>query len=74
MYVPTVSSVQKIKDPNAKKPEDWDEDEEIEDPNDKKPDNWDKIEPTIPDKDAKKPEDWNEEEDGACGSLPSCGP
>ena len=56
--------LQKIKDPSAKKPEDWDEEEEIEDPNDKKPDNWDKIEPTIPDKDAKKPDDWNEEEDG----------
>lgn len=55
----------KIKDPKAKKPEDWDEREEIPDPEDKKPDGWDDIPATIPDKDAKKPEDWDDEEDGA---------
>lgn len=54
----------KIKDPNAKKPEDWDERAEIADPEDKKPEGWDDIPATIPDKEAKKPEDWDEEEDG----------
>ncbi|KAG2496156.1 hypothetical protein HYH03_005758 [Edaphochlamys debaryana] len=53
-----------IKDPKAKKPEDWDEREEIADPAEKKPDGWDDIPATIPDKDAKKPEDWDDEEDG----------
>jgi hypothetical protein len=32
---------QTIKDPDAKKPEDWDERPEIEDPEDKKPEGWD---------------------------------
>merc|ERR1712121_366762 len=31
----------KIKDPEAKKPEDWDEREKIDDPDAKKPDDWD---------------------------------
>jgi len=53
-----------IKDPNAKKPEEWDEREEIADPEDKKPEGWDDIPATISDPDAKKPEDWNDEEDG----------
>ncbi|VDN55011.1 unnamed protein product [Dracunculus medinensis] len=53
----------KIKDPDAKKPEDWDERENIPDPDDKKPDDWDKPE-HIPDPDAKKPEDWDDEMDG----------
>ncbi|GFR39621.1 hypothetical protein Agub_g85 [Astrephomene gubernaculifera] len=53
-----------IKDPKAKKPEDWDEREEIPDPEDKKPEGWDDIPATIADKTAKKPEDWDEEEDG----------
>uniref|UniRef100_M4EPP3 small monomeric GTPase n=2 Tax=Brassica campestris TaxID=3711 RepID=M4EPP3_BRACM len=54
----------KIKDPNAKKPEDWDEQEYIPDPEDKKPNGYDDIPKEIPDTDAKKPEDWDEEEDG----------
>ncbi|CAF1924364.1 unnamed protein product [Brassica napus] len=54
----------KIKDPSAKKPEDWDEQEYIPDPEDKKPDGYDDIPKEIPDTDAKKPEDWDEEEDG----------
>nr|VDD08103.1 unnamed protein product [Brassica rapa] len=54
----------KIKDPNAKKPEDWEEEEYIPDPEDKKPDGYDDIPKEIPDTDAKKPEDWDEEEDG----------
>jgi len=53
----------KIKDPEAKKPEDWDDKEYIDDPDDKKPGDWDKPE-HIPDPDAKKPEDWDDEMDG----------
>jgi len=54
----------KIKDPSAKKPEDWDEQEYISDPEDKKPDGYDDIPKEIPDTDSKKPEDWDDEEDG----------
>lgn len=53
----------KIKDPNAKKPEDWDDKPTIPDPDDKKPDDWEKPE-HIPDPDATKPEDWDDEMDG----------
>ncbi|KAK1805879.1 hypothetical protein P4O66_012939 [Electrophorus voltai] len=68
----------KIKDPEAKKPENWDDNATIDDPEDTKPENrtlnpqpllfclfqdWDKPE-NIPDPDAKKPEDWDEEMDG----------
>ncbi|PAA74587.1 hypothetical protein BOX15_Mlig004264g3 [Macrostomum lignano] len=53
----------KIKDPAAKKPDDWDEREKIDDPNDKKPEDWDKPK-TIPDPKAKKPDDWDDEMDG----------
>ncbi|KAG8540855.1 hypothetical protein GDO81_030168 [Engystomops pustulosus] len=53
----------KIKDPEAKKPDDWDERPKIDDPEDKKPEDWDKPE-HIPDPDASKPEDWDEEMDG----------
>ncbi|KAK7501480.1 hypothetical protein BaRGS_00007284 [Batillaria attramentaria] len=53
----------KIKDPDAKKPDDWDEREKIDDPDDKKPEDWDKPE-HIPDPDAKKPDDWDDEMDG----------
>ncbi|KAL1433436.1 hypothetical protein MTO96_012555 [Rhipicephalus appendiculatus] len=45
----------KIKDPEAKKPEDWDDRAKIDDPDDKKPEDWDKPE-YIPDPDATKPE------------------
>lgn len=55
--------VKKIKDPEAKKPEDWDDREYIDDPEDTKPEDWDKPE-HIPDPDAKKPEDWDDEMDG----------
>lgn len=54
----------KIKDPDAKKPEDWDDNEYIDDPEDKKPEDWEKPE-HIPDPEAKQPEDWDEEMDGA---------
>ncbi|XP_041967614.1 calreticulin-like isoform X1 [Alosa sapidissima] len=53
----------KIKDPDAKKPEDWDDRVTIDDPEDTKPEDWDKPE-NIPDPDAKKPDDWDEEMDG----------
>lgn len=53
----------KIKDPEAKKPEDWDDRATIPDPDDKKPEDWDKPE-HIPDPDATKPEDWDDEMDG----------
>jgi len=53
----------KIKDPEAKKAEDWDDKEYQDDPEDKKPDDWDQPE-HIPDPDAKKPEDWDDEMDG----------
>ncbi|PIC27573.1 hypothetical protein B9Z55_019786 [Caenorhabditis nigoni] len=53
----------KIKDPDAKKPEDWDEREYIDDAEDVKPEDWEKPE-HIPDPDAKKPEDWDDEMDG----------
>jgi len=54
-----------IKDPEAKKPEDWDERARIPDPEDQKPEGWDDIPATIPDPEAEKPEDWNDEEDGS---------
>lgn len=53
----------KIKDPAAKKPEDWDDRAKIDDPDDKKPEDYDKPE-LIADPDAKKPGDWDDEEDG----------
>ncbi|KAG5276221.1 hypothetical protein AALO_G00129410 [Alosa alosa] len=53
----------KIKDPEAKKPDDWDEKEKIDDPEDAKPEDWDKAE-NIPDPDAQKPDDWDDEMDG----------
>jgi calreticulin len=53
-----------IKDPNAAKPEDWDDQEYIPDPESKKPEGHDLIPKEIPDPNAEKPEDWDEEEDG----------
>jgi len=52
-----------IKDPEAKKPEDWEDNPKIDDPEDTKPDDWEKPQ-YIPDPDAKKPEDWDDEMDG----------
>ncbi|KAK8545958.1 hypothetical protein V6N12_026765 [Hibiscus sabdariffa] len=63
----------RIRDPNAKKPQDWDDKEYIPDPEDKKPEGYDDIPKEVADPDAKKvngknyvhqPEDWDEEEDG----------
>lgn len=53
----------KIKDPNAKKPEDWEDNPTIDDPDDSKPEDWDKP-ATIPDPEAQKPADWDTEMDG----------
>merc|ERR1719399_1864280 len=53
-----------IKDPAAKKPDDWVDKAKIVDPDDKKPDDWDNQPEEIPDPDAKKPEDWDDEDDG----------
>lgn len=53
----------KIKDPEAKKPSDWDDTPKIDDPTDSKPDDWDQPE-FIPDPEATKPEDWDDEMDG----------
>eukprot|EP00884_Botryococcus_braunii_P021515 jgi/Botrbrau1/8047/Bobra.13_2s0016.1 len=54
----------KIRDPDAKKPEDWDEREKIDDPEDVKPEGWDDEPEMIVDAEATKPEDWDDEEDG----------
>lgn len=53
----------KIKDPEAKKPDDWVDNAKIDDPEDSKPEDWDKPE-HIPDPDAAKPDDWDDEMDG----------
>ncbi|KAG6421850.1 hypothetical protein SASPL_118409 [Salvia splendens] len=53
-----------IKDPEAKKPEDWDDKETIPDPEDTKPEGYDDIPKEVADPNAKKPEDWDDEEDG----------
>merc|ERR1719247_780593 len=52
-----------IKDPEAKKPEDWDDRATIPDPEDVKPEDWEQPE-HIADPDATKPEDWDDEMDG----------
>merc|ERR1711874_490516 len=52
-----------IKDPEAKKPEDWDERAKIDDTEDTKPEDYDQPE-HIADPDATKPEDWDDEMDG----------
>merc|ERR1712154_94678 len=53
-----------IKDPDAKKPDDWVDEAKIVDPDDKKPDDWDDQPEEIADPDAKKPDDWDDEDDG----------
>jgi len=52
-----------IKDPEAKKPDDWVDQAKLDDPEDTKPEDWDKPE-HIADPDATKPEDWDDEMDG----------
>ncbi|KAF2071555.1 hypothetical protein CYY_007127 [Polysphondylium violaceum] len=55
-----------IKDPEATKPEDWDETQpaRIEDPEAVKPDDWQDNEPELVPSDETQPEEWNEEDDG----------
>ncbi|KAI8141178.1 Calreticulin family-domain-containing protein [Fennellomyces sp. T-0311] len=53
-----------IKDPEAKKPEDWVDEAEIDDPEDKKPEGYDDIPEFIADPEATKPEDWDDDMDG----------
>merc|ERR1712033_2364 len=53
----------KIKDPEASKPEDWDDRAKIDDPEDTKPEDWDQPE-HVSDPDAKKPDDWDDDMDG----------
>lgn len=53
-----------IKDPEAKKPEDWVEEAMIVDETDVKPAGYDDIPEFIPDPAAKKPEDWDDDMDG----------
>eukprot|EP01132_Coremiostelium_polycephalum_P000508 gene508-640_t len=55
-----------IPDPEATKPEDWDEDQpaRIPDPEATKPDDWLDNEPEFAPSDEAKPEEWNDEEDG----------
>lgn len=53
-----------IDDPNAEKPEDWDDREYIDDPDDVKPEGYDDIPAKIQDPNAQKPDDWDDEEDG----------
>jgi hypothetical protein len=58
---------EKIPDPNAVKPSDWDETvaEFIDDPEALRPEDWDEsASEYIKDPTAVKPEDWNDEEDG----------
>jgi len=53
-----------IKDPEAKKPDDWVENAMIDDPEDVKPEGWDDIAEYIADPEAEIPEDWDEDMDG----------
>ncbi|XP_025421754.1 calreticulin-like [Sipha flava] len=53
----------KIKNPEVKKPEDWDDRKTIDDPNDEKPEDWDKPK-LVSDPAAIKPNDWDDEMDG----------
>ncbi|XP_043276852.1 calreticulin [Venturia canescens] len=53
----------KIKDPEAKKPEDWDDRPTIPDPKDEKPEDWDQPK-HIADLSTEKPKDWDDEMDG----------
>mmetsp|Transcript_12128 Transcript_12128/g.16523 ORF Transcript_12128/g.16523 Transcript_12128/m.16523 type:complete len:413 (-) Transcript_12128:339-1577(-) len=53
-----------ITDPEAVRPEDWDERPVIDDPEDVKPDGYDEIPAKIADPEAEKPEDWDDEDDG----------
>ena len=53
-----------IADPEATKPEDWDDRATIPDESDVKPEGYDDVPPTVADPEASKPEDWDDDEDG----------
>ena len=53
-----------IKDPDAKKPDDWVDSAKMPDPEDVKPEGYDDMPEEIPDPDAEKPDDWDDEDDG----------
>jgi len=53
-----------IKDPEAKKPDNWVNDAKMDDPEDVKPEGYDDIPEFIADPEAVKPEDWDEDMDG----------
>ncbi|XP_075472443.1 calreticulin-like isoform X2 [Ascaphus truei] len=53
----------RIKDPNATKPEDWDQREKIEDPEEIRPEDWEETE-LILDPESRMPEDWDSNMDG----------
>ena len=61
----TLTGRSRMQDPEAKKPEEWDDRAMIPDPEDTKPDDWDDTPKTVADKDATKPEDWDDDDDGA---------
>ena len=64
--------VKRIPDPEAVKPDDWDEDApaKIEDPDAQKPDGWlDDGPEYVPDPDATMPEDWYESNWRKCGFV-----
>ncbi|KAH7278296.1 hypothetical protein KP509_38G034600 [Ceratopteris richardii] len=62
-FEPPVLPPQTIKDPEDKKPEDWDERAKIPDPDASKPEDWDEDAPyEIEDIEAEKPEGWLDDE------------
>ncbi|MFH4978260.1 hypothetical protein AB6A40_004969 [Gnathostoma spinigerum] len=61
---PPLTPPEKIDDPEAKKPADWDDREKIHDPDATKPADWDEnAPPKIPDQSATMPSDWLEDEE-----------
>ena len=67
----------KIRDPDAVKPDDWDENAPSTIPDDDavKPEGWlDDAPAYVPDPSATKPEDWDDEEDGEWEAPQVCGP
>ncbi|XP_016842995.1 calnexin [Nasonia vitripennis] len=62
-FTPPVNPPLEIKDPNDKRPEDWDEREKIPDPTAVKPEDWDEDAPVqIVDENDQVPEGWLEDE------------
>lgn len=59
---PEINPPKEIEDPNASKPEDWDEQEKIPDPDATKPDDWNEDAPKkVIDEKAAMPSDWRED-------------